>query len=207
MVHRREIDGSIVAFGNQGALWGNAMTWWDHETGSVWSQPQGEAIIGPLAGTTLELLPSTLTTWRAWRLAHPQTLALDVHAWDTGFHLDDMAIVVDLGPETVAYPIPEVQSAGVINAVVAGIPVAVVVDPRDDDGWAVFSRTLDDVVVELAINGAEVVDTRTGSTFDPMTGVGRTGPLGDAQLDRLAAFTIFPADFPTFFPTGTMAEF
>ena len=43
MVHRRDLNGEVLVFGNQGALWGNAMTWWDHETGTVWSQPLGEA--------------------------------------------------------------------------------------------------------------------------------------------------------------------
>ena len=75
MVHRRELDGEEVIFGNQGALWGNAMTWWDHDTGSIWSQPLGEAILGPRKGERFELLPSTLTTWEAWQSAHPETLA------------------------------------------------------------------------------------------------------------------------------------
>jgi hypothetical protein len=39
MVHRRELNGTVLVLGNQGALWGNAMTWWDHGTGSIWSQP------------------------------------------------------------------------------------------------------------------------------------------------------------------------
>lgn len=64
-VHRRELDGEPVLFGNQGALWSNAMTWWDHQTGSIWSQPLGEAIAGPYKGRRLDLLPSTLTTWSA----------------------------------------------------------------------------------------------------------------------------------------------
>ena len=85
MVHRREIDGKEIVFGNQGALWGNAMTWWDHETGTVWSQPIGEAIVGPRKGDQVELLPSELTVWSSWREAHPGTLALDARLipWET----------------------------------------------------------------------------------------------------------------------------
>jgi hypothetical protein len=63
MVHRRDIDGRGVVFGNQGDLYMNAMTWWDHDTSSVWSQPTGEAILGPLKGERWELVPSTLTEW------------------------------------------------------------------------------------------------------------------------------------------------
>ena len=77
MVHRRSIDGEEVVFGVQGALLGNAMTFWDHDTGSVWSQPSGEAVAGPRLGQRLETLPISYTTWDAWRDLHPGTLALD----------------------------------------------------------------------------------------------------------------------------------
>ncbi len=205
MVHRREIDGAEIVLGNQGALWGNAMTWWDHDTGSIWSQPLGEAILGPRKGQRLELLPSTLTTWEAWKLAHPETLALDVHAWDTrGFHLEDMAVVVDLAAESVAYRIPPLREAGVINEVVAGIEIAVVVDPGNEGRWAVFSRRLDESVVELTMSGGLLVDTATGTTFDPFLGLGRSGPLADQDLNRLPAFTAYPDDYSTFFPAGSI---
>lgn len=200
MVHRRSVDGVPILLGNQGALWGNAMTWWDHETGSVWSQPVGEAIVGPLKGAKLELLPSTLTTWDAWRTVHPDTLALDVHAWPTGFHLEDMMVVVDLGVETVAYSLPALREVGVVNDVVAGIEIAVVVDPADGDRWAVFSRRLDDSTAIFNMTDTELVDSISGSTFDPFLGVGRSGSLSDQNLDRLPVFTSFPEDVGTFFP-------
>ena len=203
MVHRREIDGVEIVLGNQGALWGNAMTWWDHDTGSIWSQPLGEAILGPRKGERLELMPSTLTTWAAWQAAHPETFALDVHAWATGgFHLEDMSVVVDLGAEAASYRIPPLRDVGVVNDVVAGIEIAVVIDPGDAQRWAVFSRRLDDAVVDLAMADGLLVDTTTGTVFDPFLGLGRSGPLGDEDLNKLPAFTAFPSDVGTFFPDG-----
>ena len=76
MVHRRSIEGQEIVFGVQGALWGNAMTFWDHDTGSIWSQPLGEAIAGPRKGQTLETLPVAFTTWGAWQEIHPDSLPL-----------------------------------------------------------------------------------------------------------------------------------
>ena len=125
MVHRREIDGAAIVFGNQGALWGNAMTWWDHDTGSIWSQPIGEAIAGPLKGRTLELLPSTLTTYGSWKAEHPGGLALDAPGGRSGFDLSRMAVVVDFGDEATAYDIPSLRDAGPANDVVSGVPIAV----------------------------------------------------------------------------------
>jgi hypothetical protein len=202
MVHRRELNGTVLTLGNQGALWGNAMTWWDHDTGSIWSQPLGEAILGPLKGARLELFPSTLTTWEAWLGAHPSSLALDVHAWRTAFDLEDMTIVVDLGTETVAYQIPALREVGVVNDVVADLEIAVVIDPDVPDRWAVFSRRLDSTVVELELTNEGLFDPVSGTVFDPFLGIGRSGPFADQTLDRLPGFTSFPDDYVTFFPDG-----
>ena len=204
MVHRRELNGDEIVLGNQGALWGSAMTWWDHETGSIWSQPIGEAIAGPLTGQTLELLPSTLTTWDAWRTAHPETQALNVNGWQTAFKLSDMAIVVDLGTDSAAYEVNALRNQGVVNDVVAGVEVAIVIDPDDDQRWAVFGRRLNDTVVDLTRSEAGLIDSESGTVFDPFTGVGREGPLSNQSLDRLAAFTSFPEDYFTFFPEGRL---
>jgi hypothetical protein len=202
MVHRRQVNGSEIVLGNQGALWGNAMTWWDHETGSVWSQPIGEAIAGPLAGTTLELLPSNLTEWGAWREAHPDTLALDAPGEPSRFSLDRTVLVVDFGSETVAYPVPDLRRHGVVNDVVAGVEVAVLFDPADDQRWAVFSRRLDGRSVELVVEDGLVVDVETGTTWDPVRGIALSGPLEGEVLDLLPGFTSFPQDFFTFWPQG-----
>ncbi len=136
MVHRRQLGGKTLVFGNQGDLFGNAMTWWDHETGSVWSQPRGEAILGPRTGARLELLSSTLTHWGSWLESHPETVALkasDLVDWPALFALEQMAIVVDLGSEAAAYEIPELREKGIINDVLAGIEIAVVIDPDDQE--------------------------------------------------------------------------
>ena len=202
MVHRRELDGTTLVFGNQGALWGNAMTWWDHDTGSIWSQPLGEAILGPRTGARLELLTSTLTTWGAWHVSHPDSLALDVHGWETGVDLEQMAIVVDLGSESAAYFIPALREVGVVNDVVAGVNIAVVIDSDDEQRWAVFSRRLDADVVDLELTDEGLVDEASGTVFDPFLGTGRSGPLAEQSLDKLPAFTSFPSDYETFFPNG-----
>ncbi len=169
MVHRREVNGEVLVFGNQGALWNNAMTWWDHDTGSIWSQPLGEALAGPRKGQTLELLPSEFTTWGSWRADHPDTLVLDAPGDTTGFDLKDFLIVVDFTDDVRGYPVSVLRLVGVANDVVAGVEVAVVSDPADPQGWAVYSRRLDDIVLEFEILDGTLHDHTTGSTFDPVS--------------------------------------
>ena len=193
-----------MIFGNQGALWGNAMTWWDHNTGSVWSQPLGEAIAGPLKGETLELLPSTLTTYGSWKAEHPGGLALDVPGGRSGFDLRRMAVVVDFGAEAAAYSIPGLREAGPVNDTVAGVPLVVLTDPADPERWAVFSRRLDDRTLTFDADGATLVDIETGTSWDPVRGIALEGPLEGEILDLLPGFTAFPRDFFTFWPDGRL---
>lgn len=189
-------------FGNQGALWGNAMTWWDHDTGSIWSQPLGEAIAGPRTGATIELYPSTFTMWGAWLDAYPHTLALDAPARSSGFDFSDFHIVVDFRSEAAAFPVADLRREGVINDVVAGLEIAVVLDPADSERWAVLSRRLEDRVVTLGVRGDLLVDVATGTVFDPNRGRALSGPLEGTVLDILPGFTSFPSDYRTFFPDG-----
>ncbi len=198
MVHRREINGEELVLGNQGALWGNAMTWWDHATGSVWSQPLGEAILGPRKGERLELLSSTLLTWGDWKERHPDTIALDAPDRRSGFDLDQMTIVVELGTESVAFPVAELRPVGVANEVVNGAPIAVVIDPLTDQ-WAVFSRQLDDRIVELALFGGSLIELNGEGRFDAKRGL---ATQGNQNLNALPGFTSFPRDYVTFFADG-----
>ena len=202
MVHRREVNGEALVFGVHGALLGNAMTWWDHDTGSIWTQPTGEAIAGPRAGETVDLLPSQFTSWRAWRDAHPNTLALDVPAGPSSFDLTDFLIVVDFSEEAKGYSIPDLRQVGVVNDVVAGVPVAVVSDPANLTRWSVYSRTVAGEVREFDMIAGELVDRSTGTSFTAARGLGIEGPLSGEILDQVAAFTSFPDDFPTFWPDG-----
>jgi len=202
MVHRRSLDGETLVLGNHGALWGNAMTWWDHDTGSIWSQPIGEAIAGPRKGATLDALPVVFTSWEAWRTTHPQTLALDVPAGESGFDLEEMLLVVDFGGDAAGWHYTDVRDAGVVNDTVAGVALAVVTDPSNPDQWSVLSRRLDDRTVTLEVREGAIVDAETGTSWDPQRGIGLEGPLAGEVLDSLPGFTAFPGDFDTFWPDG-----
>jgi hypothetical protein len=178
------------------------MTWFDHDTGTIWSQPLGEAIVGPLKGTALELLPSTLIEWGEWKQRHPDTKALKASGEPTRFSLQQMSIVVAFGEDSAAYPVKDLID--VVNDTVNDVPVAIVLDPNTEGSWTVFSRTLDnDIVVDLVYTeSGELLDTVTNTTFDSSRGTGISGPLADQVLDQLPAFTSFAEDYFTFYPEG-----
>ena len=82
-----QVGGQKRTFGTSGLLYRSNKLMFDHESLSLWSTTEGRPVIGPLAGTGLELTayPVVTTTWREWREAHPETTVLDRN---TGFERD-----------------------------------------------------------------------------------------------------------------------
>ena len=203
MVHRREINGEPIVFGNQGDLYQNAMTWFDHDTGSVWSQPLGEAILGPLKGETLELLPSTLSTWEDWKRQFPDTLALDTRTVDGGFSLDQLVVVGSVNGDSAAIAFRQLSDVGALSTEIGGEPVLFVADP-EIARWAVFSRLVDGEELNLELRDGEVFDPESGHRWDPGLGAPRSGQ--GTVLDRVPAFSSFGSDYRVFFPDGELID-
>jgi hypothetical protein len=73
------------SFGVSGLLYNSDVLLYDRETESLWSQLMMQAVSGPLRGERLTPLPSTHTSWQAWRKQHPDTRVLST---DTGYARD-----------------------------------------------------------------------------------------------------------------------
>jgi hypothetical protein len=76
VVAERTVAGEPAVFGVSGLLYRQDLVMYDEPTDSLWSQIEARAIRGPRTGSTLELVPSSLTTWGAWREAHPDSRVL-----------------------------------------------------------------------------------------------------------------------------------
>ncbi|MCH8077251.1 MAG: DUF3179 domain-containing protein, partial [SAR324 cluster bacterium] len=67
------MNGKILSFGHSGILFQWSFVLYDRNTGSLWVQANGTAEHGPLKGQKLCLIPSTVTTWKKWKTAYPDT--------------------------------------------------------------------------------------------------------------------------------------
>ena len=145
MVHDRRLNGSAARFGNQGALYKGAMTWYDHDTGSVWSQPLGQAIAGPRADARLETIPAQLTTWSNWIRTMPHSLVLT----DNRGHQDfkgrlpgpDHVAGVTVDGSAVAWSYPDLLDGRIVSDAVSDVRVALWQD-RGTGGMRAASLTL-----------------------------------------------------------------
>jgi hypothetical protein len=141
VVYDPRADGHRYAFGVSGLLYQQNLLFFDHETESLWSQLRGRAVTGPLAGTSLRLLPVVMTTWRSWKAEHPQTLVL---SFQTGYKRDysrdpyrewpldrRLALVISIHGQTKIYPYSELKKSGpTLQDEIAGLAFTIRFDAK-----------------------------------------------------------------------------
>ncbi len=79
------VNSARYEFGVSGKLWQSNLLMYNRtsnpDTESLWSQVLGEAVLGPLTGTKLHIIPSDTVQYGEWKRQHPQTSVL---SRDTG---------------------------------------------------------------------------------------------------------------------------
>jgi hypothetical protein len=81
IVFKRTVNGEVLRFGVSGNLRHSDLIMWDNKTLSWWQQFTGEAIVGDLTGTLLELMPSQLVSFQDFKTAYPQGVVLSKRLW------------------------------------------------------------------------------------------------------------------------------
>jgi hypothetical protein len=76
VVFKRTVNGEMLRFGVSGNLRNSDLIMWDNQTLSWWQQFTGEAIVGDLTGSQLELIPAQLVAWKDFKAAYPQGTVL-----------------------------------------------------------------------------------------------------------------------------------
>jgi hypothetical protein len=141
-----------------GLLYRSNVLMYDHGSESLWSQVRGEAVTGPLTGTELTVLPSTLTTWAKWRRQHPGTSVLspqtgyarnydldpylDYYEKQSGFRSffklgpgekeKELVVGVEIDGIAKAYPLAGIKQAGALEDNLAGTKLTLRFDAPTD---------------------------------------------------------------------------
>ncbi len=145
-MYSRQIEGKERFFGVSGLLYRSNVLMYDKATESLWSQIKGEAVTGPLTGTDLKVLPSTLTSWKKWHKKYPETAVL---SFETGYnrnyssdpYLDyyqqqsgfwsffklgpgekekELVVGIQIDGQAKAYPLRKIKKAGSLKDELAG---------------------------------------------------------------------------------------
>lgn len=218
-MHDRRLDGATLRFGNNGALFRNAMTWWDHQTNSVWSQPWGTALFGDLKGKALTQIPSNVVPWGTWLAEHPATTVLeseqpidDVRYRPQRLN-EEFVIGVALVDEAQGFRYSVASREEVINEFVGEFPVGVFVNPETRSINVYLRRPaspahdtsvdLPEVLTFEAAGVDRVTDAETGSAWDTVLGAAIDGPLRGVVLQQLPFQSSWDWAWEFFFPQTT----
>ena len=198
------MDGKALTFGNRSQLYKLNMTWWDHETESVWTQLLGEALIGPLAGTRLKQLPAFTGTWESWRAEYPDTLGLKVEfeGYAATSPNDEIVIGVAVGDAGVAFYYLPLAAVGAVNDLVGDLPI-VAVAVANTRVVRTFSRLVGGRELTFRLAGGVLIDDETGTSWDPFSGRAGAGPLAGERLSQVSHTLSFDWAWEIFYPDST----
>jgi uncharacterized protein DUF3179 len=157
VVHVRRIDGKPLRFGHRGWLWRNAFLLYDTGTDSVWHHQTGRALSGPMRGRQMARIPSSFSTWGAWRAEHPATLLLDKPEGPR-FQQDEYAsrnrqlafgLGVEIGPLRRLYRLADLQPSGFVEEEAGGVPIIVALHSQGRSA-AAFDRRVRGATLHLS---------------------------------------------------------
>jgi hypothetical protein len=193
-VYSRKVDGKVLTFGHEGILYKNSFVLYDRQSRSLWLHTTGEAVHGPQKGKQLQFVPCAVTTWRKWKMAHPDTLVLPgrkAEGFMGAFNLNRdrkrYGLSVGQGKRVKLFPFQLLEKKGLLNDELFGTKIVVVFDKATGSGVA-FERG--DLIFQLKDN--QMVDQK-GRAWNLL--LGRSGeesltpiPATPWLLERWAAF-------------------
>lgn len=198
---------------------------YDRETGSLWSQINGEAIAGDEKGKSLDQIPSRVMTWGEWRRLHPETLVLEKPAAtpneyaryasdpekmgifgtksaDKRLGGKEWVMGISRGTSSIAFPHENLRKAGVAWARVGGEHVVAAWNESGRSSVAFLARAFGKELdfSRAGEDPARARDATTGSTWNLLRGEAVEGPLKGARLEQIAATDAYWFAWSSFYP-------
>lgn len=153
-----QVEGRHLTFGVSGLLYNSDLLMYDHQTESLWSQIEGRAISGPLAGAKLTPVAVRHELWEGWRKRigtsgkvlstdtghhrnyrmspygaydHSERLYFPVTHTSRKYHPKTWVLGWTHNGESKAWPFPELADHGtVLEDTIGGKPVRIDYDPK-----------------------------------------------------------------------------
>ena len=215
-MYDRRVNGKTLTFGHSGILYKFSFVLYDKNTNSLWVQANGTAEHGPLKGQRLRMIPSTVTTWKRWKTAFPNTLVLPGDRGGAiygkydgiGNTWEDIGLVVIVKFKGKLYPFRTLDFEPVINDRLQGTDFVVVYDKEEGTATAWNRKFKDTTLVFDPETGPRkksaflIRDRQTSTLWNWLTGKALAGPLKGGQLKKMQSNPMLNSRFDGFFPDG-----
>ena len=195
VVYDRSVERQVLTFAVSGKLWNKSLVMVDEETRSEWSHQLGRCMKGPLEGTDLTIIPSTMTNWQAWRSTYPETtivkLKRSAEEYRTNFYtpanLNQYVIGLTINNQSIAWTLDRLANGNspIRNTKLAGRPILVVWDDEYKTAH-VFERILAGTEYEFRWKQGRLTD-HVGGEWDFRSGACVRGKSKGGRLPRAQA--------------------
>ena len=214
-MYDRNVKNQTLTFQVSGMLWQRSLVMRDLETKSLWSHLLGKSMQGNMEGTSLAMLPASMTTWGEWKQRHPNTTLLALPRTAKRFRESIWqkpekfvyGITPHIGSKPVSVAMPLLQKKRLVQT---DIQEEFLLFTFLETGKSVqsFSRVIDGKPLDfrLAPQKGTMLDAGTQSTWQLATGTCTKGKLTGRQLKALAGTVSYKHAWKTFFPDGMMIE-
>lgn len=210
-------------------LWRDSLIMMDKESKSLWSHVLGKAVKGPMEGSTLEMLPSTQTTWAAWYKAHPKTKLLAKSEAVASSHyqgyFDDPE---KMGIFRARRIVKQMPGKALVWGVAHGLHAAALTDGAvgatkakafslgevqavallgADDGVRAFVTRAGGHTLNLGYDEKGVLrDEKTSTEWNPTTGIALEGKLAGTQFEEIPVTRVYWFAWSSFFPNTLVVD-
>ena len=216
-------------FGSSGMLYRSNKLMYDRPTNSLWNNLTGQPVAGRLAesGFELDKLPLVVSTWKAWKAKHPDTLVMDYD--NTGFERDyfkrpyveyfasdetmfpiwlrsdaletkEFVFTLIINGQPKAYPLDVMKQERLSHDRVRAKSIVLLTEPETGAVRAYESK---DHRFELA-DGGELRHAESGDTWT-VSEEALTSPTGES-LQRIAGHNAYWFGWYAFFPSTEIYE-
>ena len=229
VVFDRTVAGNVLTFQASGYLLHDNLVLRDDPTDTLWSQLLGQGIKGAQRGTVLEVLPSSLTTWEAWRESYPDSLALsaeklgyqgevpdpyagyfnssavglggDANLVDQRLPGKKLVVGISLGETSKAYPLDLIKEKRIIQDRLGPYPVVLVWDEKKGFNY-LYLREIDGELIDFQLTGTGeyLIDNQTGSIWNISSGTALKGDYVRETLARIPSQLAYWFAWLSFYP-------
>ena len=207
-MYASQVGEQELTFAVSGKLWNRSLVMLDSETKTLWSHILGEAMVGPLKGQQLELLPSVITDWKSWQRDYPETTVLNMSRTADRFQVEFIKnpaqFVYGMADgDARAWPLDQLQQQPLVNDLFADEPVLILFDPATATARS-FSRRVGERTLEFIHRDGALIDRQTRTQWHPTSGLAVTGPLKGESLTPALAIISYAKAWKTFHPDTTI---
>jgi len=184
-VYHRTLDGQTLGFGTSGKLYNSNLVMYDRATETYWSQLEGLALVGALAGQQLVRMTSDTVRWGDWKASMPEA---EVLSRNTGFDRDyaENPYAEYLEDSAVCFPLSDRSNCIPPKTLVLGVQLENAYIAIEED--TLIARGS----VELRIEGQRILFSRLRSGAVRVANLGTGEPLTAVRAFWFAWYAFHP---------------